>query len=108
MCPSYRRWAQTNCLSGLRVWSPRTAISSGPSPPDLSGLVRPARSIKLLLAKLWGSPSNGIAKARNKATKQIGQIKDGHGVVIREREKIKDRWKSYFGMLLNEENPRTV
>ena len=30
------------------------------------------------------------------------------GVVIWEQEKIKDRWKSYFEMLLNEENPRTV
>ena len=44
-----------------------------------------------------------IAKARKKATKdftQIRQIKDGH--VIWEQEKIKDRRKSYFEMLLNE------
>ena len=28
--------------------------------------------------------------------------------MIWEQEKIKDRWKSYFEMLLNEENPRKV
>ena len=52
-----------------------------------------------------------IAKAHSKATKdlaQIRQFKDGDGVVIWELEKIKDRWKGYFEMLLDEDNPRTV
>ena len=52
-----------------------------------------------------------IAKAHSKATKdftQIRQVEDGDVVVIWEREKIKDRWKGYFEMLLDEENPRTV
>ncbi|XP_069971034.1 uncharacterized protein [Penaeus vannamei] len=50
-----------------------------------------------------------IAKAQDKATKdytQIRQIKDGEGMVLNEEEKIRDRWKSYFKSLLNEENPR--
>ena len=29
-------------------------------------------------------------------------------MILWEQEKIKDMWKSYFEMLLNEENPRTV
>ena len=62
----------------------------------------------------WGGEEGKlyrIAKARNKATKdftQTRQINGGHGVVIWEQEKIKGRWKSYFEMLLDEENPRTV
>ena len=51
-----------------------------------------------------------IAKSRNKATKdftQIRQIKDGHEIVIWE-QKINDRWKGYFEILLNEDNTRTV
>ena len=52
-----------------------------------------------------------IAKARNKSAKdftQIRQIKDEQGVVIWEHDKIIERWKGYFGKLLNDENPRTV
>ena len=52
-----------------------------------------------------------IAKARDKSTKdftQIRQIKDEQGVVLWEHDKIIERWKGYYGKLLNEENPRTV
>ena len=52
-----------------------------------------------------------IAKARDKSAKdftQIRQIKDEQGVVLWEHDKIIERWKGYFGKLLNEENPRTV
>ncbi len=52
-----------------------------------------------------------IAKARNKATKDlthIKQVKDQHGRVLSEDGKIKDRWEKYFEHLLNEENPRVV
>ena len=50
-------------------------------------------------------------KARNKSAKdfaQIRQIKDEQGVVLWEHDKIIERWKGYYGKLLNEENPRTV
>ena len=52
-----------------------------------------------------------IAKARNKATKDfthIRQMKDEHGSVITDNDKIKNRWEAYFDRLLNEENPRVV
>ena len=52
-----------------------------------------------------------IAKARQKSAKvftQIRQIKDEKGVVLWEHDQIIERWKGYFGKLLNEENPRTV
>ena len=52
-----------------------------------------------------------IAKARDKATKDLShmkQIKNEHGVVIRELDMIIGRWKGYFDKLLNEENPRSI
>ena len=51
------------------------------------------------------------AKARDKSAKdftQIRQIKDEQGVVLWQHDKIIERWKGYYGNLLNEENPRTV
>ena len=52
-----------------------------------------------------------IAKARDKATKDlthIKQVKDENGEVLKEEEQIRKRWEKYFKKLLNEENPRTV
>ena len=52
-----------------------------------------------------------IAKARNRATKDlthIKQIKDKNGGILTREDDIKIRWKEYFGNLLNEENPRSV
>ena len=50
-----------------------------------------------------------IAKYRNKATKDIShvkQMKDGSGAVLRDEERVTERWKDYFENLLNEEYPR--
>ena len=50
-----------------------------------------------------------LAKRRNKATKdltQIKQIKDEEGRILSEETDIKNRWKVYFEKLLNEENER--
>ena len=52
-----------------------------------------------------------IAKARDKSAKdftKINQGKDEQGVVLWEHGNIRERWKGYYGKLLNEENPRTV
>ena len=52
-----------------------------------------------------------LAKQRNKASKdltQIKQMKDEQGHVLVQTDDIKKRWKEYFERLLNEENPRTV
>ena len=52
-----------------------------------------------------------IAKARDKATKDFShmkQIKNEHGVVLRDLDMIIGRWKGYFDKLLNEENPRSI
>ena len=52
-----------------------------------------------------------IAKARDKSAKdftQIRQIEDEQGVVLWEHDTIIERWKRYYGNMLNEENPRTV
>ena len=52
-----------------------------------------------------------IAKARDKSAKdltQIRQITDEQGVVLWEHDQILERWKGYYGKLLNEENTRTV
>ena len=52
-----------------------------------------------------------IAKARDKFAKdftQIRQITDEQGVVLWEHDQISERWKGYYGKLLNEENPKTV
>ena len=52
-----------------------------------------------------------IAKARDKSANdfsQIRQIKDEQGLVIWEHDKIIERWKIYYGKLLNEENPMTI
>ena len=52
-----------------------------------------------------------IAKARNRATKDlthIKQIKDKNGRILTREHDIKIRWKEYFENLLNEENPRSV
>ena len=49
-----------------------------------------------------------IAKACNKATKdlnQIKQMKDQEGSVLTDENQIRERWKVYFETLLNE-NPR--
>ena len=51
------------------------------------------------------------AKRRNKATKdltQIKQIKSEKGEVLSKEQEIKARWKTYFERLLNEENGRRV
>ena len=52
-----------------------------------------------------------IAMARDKATKDFShmkQIKNEHGVVLRDLDMIIGRWKGYFDKLLNEENPRSI
>ena len=52
-----------------------------------------------------------IAKACDKATKdltQIKQMKDQEGSVLMDENQIRERWKGYFETLLNEENPRMV
>ena len=52
-----------------------------------------------------------IAKACDKATKdltQIKQMKDQEGSVLTDENQIRERWKVYFETLLNEENPRIV
>ena len=52
-----------------------------------------------------------IAKAHNKATKdltQIKQMKDQEGSVLTDENQIRERWKVHFETLLNEENPRMV
>ena len=52
-----------------------------------------------------------IAKARYKATKDfshIKQIKNEHGIVLRDLDMIIERWKGYFDKLLNEDNPRSI
>ena len=36
------------------------------------------------------------------------QIKNEHGVVLRDLDMIIGRWKGYFDKLLNEENPRSI
>ena len=52
-----------------------------------------------------------IAKARDKSTKyckQVRQIKDEQGLVLWEHGKIIERWKGYYGKLLNKGKPMTV
>jgi len=52
-----------------------------------------------------------LAKRRNKATKdltQIKQIRSETGEVLSNEQEIKARWKIYFERLLNEENGRRV
>ena len=52
-----------------------------------------------------------IAKARDKTTKDFShmkQIKNEHGVVLRDLDMIIGRWKGYFDKLPNEENPRSI
>ena len=52
-----------------------------------------------------------IAKARDKATKDIihvKQIKNEHGVVLRDLDMMIGRWKGYVDKLLNEDNPRSI
>ena len=48
-----------------------------------------------------------IAKARDHFFTQIRQMKNEQGVVLWEHYAIMERWKGYYGKLLNEENPRT-
>ena len=50
-----------------------------------------------------------VAKQRDKETKDIHhikRIKDKNGVVIGKENEIRERWKSYYEKLMNEENPR--
>ncbi|KAG8225276.1 hypothetical protein J437_LFUL006509 [Ladona fulva] len=50
-----------------------------------------------------------IATAKDRASEDITsirQMKDTSGVVLREDDKIRCRWKEYFQKLLNEENPK--
>ena len=52
-----------------------------------------------------------IAKARDKASKDFShmkQIKNEHGVILRDLDMIIGRWKGYFDKLLNEEDPRSI
>ena len=45
-----------------------------------------------------------IAKYRNKATRDISlvkKMKDGSGAVLRDEERVRERWKDYFENLLN-------
>ena len=52
-----------------------------------------------------------IAKQRDKATKDlihVRHIKDEQGRVLYDEMDIKQRWKNYFELLLNVENPRQV
>ena len=52
-----------------------------------------------------------IAKYKNEATKDIShvkQMKDGSGAVLRDEERVKERWKEYFENLLNEESKRAT
>ena len=50
-----------------------------------------------------------IAKQRNRQSKNVQQvrvIKSKTGEILMEEEKVKQKWKEYFGNLLNHENPR--
>jgi hypothetical protein len=50
-----------------------------------------------------------LAKARDKKCQDIGTvryIKDDNGVILTDPSKIRDRWKTYFEKLSNEEFPR--
>ncbi|KAI5751674.1 hypothetical protein M8J77_009797 [Diaphorina citri] len=52
-----------------------------------------------------------IAKARDLASKDLTHIRqvkngDGFGLVLRDKNAVKTRWREYFNTLLNEENPR--
>lgn len=50
-----------------------------------------------------------IAKARDLASKDlthIRQVKNCDGLVLRDENAVKTRWREYFNTLLNEENPR--
>ncbi|XP_008472495.1 uncharacterized protein LOC103509649, partial [Diaphorina citri] len=50
-----------------------------------------------------------IAKARDLASKDlthIRQVKNGDGLVLRDENAVKTRWREYFNTLLNKENPR--
>lgn len=45
-----------------------------------------------------------IAKARNKASKDfthIKQIKNGQGLVLKDENGIRERWRDYFNTLFN-------
>ena len=60
------------------------------------------------------SSTFGNAKGMQSAVVTLQQgcrpemVKDEQGVVLWEHDKIIERWKGYYGNLLNEENPRTV
>ena len=50
-----------------------------------------------------------IAKQRNRQSKDVQQvraIKSKTAEILMEEDKVKQRWKEYFGDLLNQENPR--
>ena len=52
-----------------------------------------------------------IAKARDKASNDLShmkQIKNEHGVALRDLNMIIGRWKVHFDRLLNEQNPRSI
>ena len=50
-----------------------------------------------------------MAKKAVATTKTLAMNeKNEHGVVLRERDMIIERWKGYFDKLLNEENPRSI
>ena len=52
-----------------------------------------------------------IAKARDKASKDLShmkQIKNEHGVALRDLNMIIGRWKVHFDRLLNEQNLRSI
>ena len=52
-----------------------------------------------------------LAKARERATRDITQVKtvkDAEGKTLARDEQVRHRWGEYFGELLNEENPREV
>lgn len=71
-----------------------------------------ARAKAIALDEMYKKEKGGerkalIAKAREKQPKTTPRL-DRSKMVLNEEEKIRDRWKSYFESLLNEENPKVV
>nr|CDJ90886.1 Endonuclease exonuclease phosphatase and RNA-directed DNA polymerase (reverse transcriptase) domain containing protein [Haemonchus contortus] len=104
---AYKRWQKTRALENLAAYKTSKRLAKAAV----------AKANKMEMDALYGKLDSRegekfvfrLAKARNRATQDIGVVKsvrNSEGAILRKPGEVRRRWKEYFDRLLNEEFAR--